>query len=544
MVNQQEEIKELKNLLQITKEDLQDLERYVQELSMFLPLPICTVNPLGIIVNVNKAFSDLTGYKEMEVTGEKAEMLFSQRTAFREFEKQLLRQEKKVLFKELTLLTKERKEVPVRVAGGVRKDEEDNIIGYFLAISDISEIKSLQQELERKVKERTAELEKRTKELIDSRHALMNILEDIEQARDEAEKERDKTAAIIENFPEGILVFDPTNKLISINPKAKEFFGFEKEDLAGRSLKELQQIPQLSPLLEVLGKERILLVRKKELSLSENLILEVSTIPIFRKTTKIGTLVLLRDVTREKFIERLKTEFVSIAAHQLRTPLSAIKWTIRMLLDGDVGEITQEQRELLEKTYASNERMIHLINDLLNVTRIEEGRFLYNLRKEDIIKLIEKVIAPLKDVAKRKKIKMKFRKPSGKVPMIKIDAEKISLCVQNLVDNAIRYTYPGGEVDISVKYLKNKQEILFSVKDTGIGIPKEQQGRVFSRFFRAENAIREETEGTGLGLFITKNIIEAHGGKIWFESEEGKGTTFYFTLPLKKEEFEKFVEEI
>jgi len=387
------------------------------------------------------------------------------------------------------------------------------------------------------------ELEKRTKELAESRKALMNILEDAEAARAEAEKERDKTLAIIENFPEGLLFFDRENRVSSINPRFSDLFDVDPKELIGKEAKDLLSIPSLTPLIESLGEE-IKGIYRKELKLREDLVLEVSTVTVMREEEKIGTLVILRDVTREKIIERLKTEFVSIAAHQLRTPLSAIKWTLRMILDGDLGKVSKEQREFLEKTYQSNERMIRLINDLLNVTRIEEGRFLYNIKRQDIIKIAEKVITPLKEVAERKGLNFKFQKPKTKIPELAVDSEKISLVFQNLIDNAIHYTHPGGEVKVSIEYLKNKKEILVSVQDTGIGIPKDQQKRVFSRFFRGANAIKAETEGTGLGLFIAKNIVEAHGGKIWFKSVENKGTTFYFSLPIKKEfkkEFKEFI---
>ncbi|RLC39799.1 MAG: hypothetical protein DRH33_01890 [Candidatus Nealsonbacteria bacterium] len=387
------------------------------------------------------------------------------------------------------------------------------------------------------------ELEKRTKELAESRKALMNILEDAEAARAEAEKERDKTLAIIENFPEGLLFFDRENRVSSINPRFSDLFDVDPKELIGKEAKDLLSIPSLTPLIETLGEE-IKGIYRKELKLREDLVLEVSTVTVMREEEKIGTLVILRDVTREKIIERLKTEFVSIAAHQLRTPLSAIKWTLRMILDGDLGKVSKEQREFLEKTYQSNERMIRLINDLLNVTRIEEGRFLYNIKRQDIIKIAEKVITPLKEVAERKGLNFKFQKPKAKIPELAVDSEKISLVFQNLIDNAIHYTHPGGEVKVSIEYLKNKKEVLVSVQDTGIGIPKDQQKRVFSRFFRGANAIKTETEGTGLGLFIAKNIVEAHGGKIWFKSVENKGTTFYFSLPIKeefKEEFKEFI---
>jgi len=237
----------------------------------------------------------------------------------------------------------------------------------------------------------------------------------------------------------------------------------------------------------------------------------------------------------------MKTEFVSIAAHQLRTPLSAIKWTLRMVLDGDFGPITEEQRDFMEKTYKSNERMITLINDLLNVSRIEEGRFLYKPILTDIESVVQFVIDSYKEEIEKRKIKFEFKKPEKKLPKVMLDVEKMRLAIQNLLENAIRYTQPEGRVTASLKYVK--KEIEFSIKDTGIGIPKDQQERIFTKFFRGGNAIRLETKGSGLGLFIVKNIIEAHGGKIWFESKEGKGTTFYFTLPVK-EKFGEFLKEL
>jgi len=212
-----------------------------------------------------------------------------------------------------------------------------------------------------------------------------------------------------------------------------------------------------------------------------------------------------------------------------------------MLLDGDLGKITAEQKEFLEKTYKSNERMINLINDLLDVTRIEEGRYLYKPVFTNIEPIVQFVINSFKNEIERKGLELEFIKPSSeeKIPEVKIDVEKIRLAIQNLLENAIGYTKAGGKITVSLKHREDKIE--FSIKDTGVGIPKDQQARVFSKFFRGSNVIRLETEGSGLGLFITKNIIEAHGGRIWFESKEGEGTTFYFTLPIKKE-FERFIE--
>ena len=388
--------------------------------------------------------------------------------------------------------------------------------------------------------EGTKELEKRTQELEDTRRALINMLEDVEEARLKAEEERSKTQAIITNFVDGILVLDKNNILILTNQKAEALFQFREVEAIGKSITELDKFPSLKSLVELLIKNHpakkndaeLKNISRKELEVRENLILEVSTFPIFREKEKLGTSIILHDVSREKLIERMKTEFVSLAAHQLRTPLSAIKWTLRMILDGDLGKITKEQEDFLNKTYQSNERMINLINDLLNVARIEEGRYLFKLVPVQVEELVRSTINIYKDEIKRKKITLDFQKPKIRLPKIQIDEEKIGLAIQNLIENALRYTNPGGRMTISLK--GGIKEIELSVKDTGVGIPKEQQERVFSKFFRGANVIRMEAEGSGLGLFITKNIIEAHGGKIWFNSEENKGATFYFILPLKK----------
>ncbi len=394
------------------------------------------------------------------------------------------------------------------------------------------EIEEVKMSLGKRVEQRTQELEEETKNLIDSRKALMNILGDVQEAQKQAEREKDKTFSIIENFSDGLLLFNREDKLSLINPQAQKFFSLRADQLINKSLKELILVKNLKPLISLFGKHIKKLFRE-ELKLRENLILEVSTILIEFEKGQTQTLVILHDITREKNIEKLKTEFVSISAHQLRTPLSAIKWTLRMLLDGDVGKISSSQKEILDKAYQSNERMIRLINDLLNVARIEEGRFLYDVKKCDLAEITKELISNLKSVIKKKKLKLEFISPTKKIPRAKVDREKISLAIDNLIENAIHYTSPEGKIIVSLVYDKQKKEIIFSVKDNGIGISDNQKGRVFSKFFRAPNAVRTETVGSGLGLFTTKNIIEAHGGKIWFDSRLGEGSTFYFSLPIK-----------
>jgi len=375
---------------------------------------------------------------------------------------------------------------------------------------------------------KTRDIEKKVIELEKMRRFLMDALEEAKEAKNKAEEEKDKTLAIIQNFADGILVLDKENKVYLVNPQAEKFLNIKGSSLIGRIFSELSNFPNIKPIVEVVGEE-IKEVFRKEVKISDNLILEVTVVAIILEEEKLGHLIILHDVTREKFVEKMKSEFVSISAHQLRTPLSIMKWILKMFLDGDFGEVTPKQREYIEKTYQTNERMIKLVNDLLNVSRIEEGRFVYKMELSDLGSICQSMFDAYQEEIKRKNLEFTFNK-SQELPKVNVDVEKISLAIQNLLENAIRYTPSGGKIIMSLETKRNYIE--FSIKDTGIGIPKSQQERVFTKFFRGSNALKTETEGSGLGLFITKNIIEAHGGKIWFESEEGKGTTFYFTLPV------------
>lgn len=503
------------------KEDLEALEGYINEFSEFLPLPICTVNPLNIVLGINQSFQNLTGYNAIEICGRDVTELFLEKQGIGSFVDEALRDSNRAV-REMTLLAKNNVKIPVNVYGLSRKDDANNFIGYFLAISDISELKKSQEGLEERVSAKTKDLE-------ESKRALVNILEDVDEARVRAEDERNKTLAVITNFTDGLLIFDKNGNLSLVNPQAETLMGIKSQDVVGSAFSKLKKIQVFGLLSEIIGKKSKGVARA-EVKLKDALVLDVTRASIIREKENIGTLVVLHDITREKMIEKMKTEFVSLAAHQLRTPLSAIKWSLKMLLDEDLGKINEEQRGFMEKTYGSNERMISLINDLLNVTKIEEGRYLSNLALSDIDKIIRSVIDVYKDEVVKKGLSVEFNVPKAKLPPIKIDAEKIQLSFQNIFDNAVRYNRAKGKITVGLK--RSKDEIEVSVQDTGMGVPKDQQKRVFSKFFRGENVMKKDTEGTGLGLFIAKNIIVSHGGRIWFESEEGKGSTFYFTLPL------------
>lgn len=380
-------------------------------------------------------------------------------------------------------------------------------------------------DLDRQVKERTQRIE-------DSKEALSAALENVKKEKNVAEEEKEKTLAIIRNFSDGLLSFDSGNILVGINPKVEEYLGIRESAVAGKDAAQLASIAQLVSFFALIGTE-IHEISRKEFKVRQNLILEVSVIPIRRAQEQGGKFILLHDITREKTVEKLKSEFVSIAAHQLRTPLTSIKWIITSLLAGDFGALNPDQQEYLQKTDTSNERMINLVDDLLNLSRIEEGRYIQTKDLFSLEELIDKSIENAKIKLQKKNLELSFEKIEG-VPQVLADKEKIRLVVQNLIENAANYSLTGGKIVVTLEEDQTKNEVVFSVQDNGIGIPDDQKSRIFTKFFRAENAVHAETVGSGLGLFINKNIIESHGGRIWFESENDKGTVFSFALPLGK----------
>lgn len=233
----------------------------------------------------------------------------------------------------------------------------------------------------------------------------------------------------------------------------------------------------------------------------------------------------------ERLVEasRLKTEFVSIVSHQLRTPLTGVKWTINLIKQEKGFSATKQQAERLEMMEENNQRMINLVNDLLNISRVEQGRLNVNPETLYLKKTIQGLVDEYKEFLKANNVKLLFTSKDNVKPVF-IDRQGMGLVLHNLLDNAIRYTKGEGEVKISL--FKKGNSIRCEIKDNGVGIPKDDYKRIFQKFFRSQNVMKYQTQGTGLGLFIAKSIIIAAKGKIGFKSKENKGTTFWFELPI------------
>jgi signal transduction histidine kinase len=233
---------------------------------------------------------------------------------------------------------------------------------------------------------------------------------------------------------------------------------------------------------------------------------------------------------RLKELDQTKDDFISMASHQLRTPLTSVKGYVSMVLEGDVGKISTKQKELLDQAFISSQRMVYLIADLLNVSRLKTGKFIIEAKPTNLADVVEGEIRQLIETAKGRGLKLTYQKPTA-FPTLMLDDTKIRQVIMNFADNAIYYTPSGGHIAVS---LEDKGEsIEFTVSDNGIGVPKSEQHHLFGKFYRAGNAKKARPDGTGLGLFMAKKVVVAQGGAIIFRSEEGKGSTFGFNFAKK-----------
>ncbi len=234
---------------------------------------------------------------------------------------------------------------------------------------------------------------------------------------------------------------------------------------------------------------------------------------------------------RLRDMDLLKSEFVSVAAHQMRTPLSGIKWSLDMLAKEVVGSINVKQKRLLLKSYESNERMIALVNNLLNTDRIESGKTDLKITKTNLENIVNNVLYYIYPQATSKKIHINISYEK-KLPFVFVDQEKMREVIQNVLENAVKYSNEKGVID--VKLYSENECLVVSISDNGVGIPESFKKDVFSKFCRGSNAVKMKTEGSGLGLFVANEIVKMHQGQITFESEEGSGTTFFISIPVSK----------
>lgn len=353
------------------------------------------------------------------------------------------------------------------------------------------------------------------------------------------EEAKNRSEVLLASIGDGVFAIDKERNIIHFNKRAEELSGYKAAEVLGKPYYDVLKFVK-----EKDRSENVAFIRKafkgettdmadetfligkdqSELSVAD------SAAPIKdEKGEVLGVIVVFRDASQERKIQQMRSEFMSLASHELKTPLTVIKGYLEELKDETAGKLTKEQQRLIGIAMKASNALLRLTYDLLEVSRLEEGRLKTELIVVNPIDLAEKAITTeLRQTFKQKKQKFTFMKPET-LPKIKVDPKFIMVPIQNLLSNASKYTPEKGKIELEVSQKKNR--ILFRITDSGVGIPRVEQLKVFQRFFRASNTTNLE-RGTGLGLYMTKLMIETSGGRIWFESEEKKGSTFYFSLPV------------
>lgn len=383
--------------------------------------------------------------------------------------------------------------------------------------------------LEKKIKERTRDLEVAKTELEKNVTKLKEAKVELRQKIKRLEV-TENTEIIIQSLNDAIVFFDLKKNIVLANPKARYYFG----NIEKKQVSDIDNIIKSAQLEKEVDK----ILSSKEFDILNEVSFSNKIFRVFFGRVKdysgkpIGGMIVFYDITILKQIDKVKNDFISIASHQLRTPLTSIKLFTEMMLDGQTGRLGKKQKEYLENITETSQKMNNTINQLMDITKMESGKVLLSPEDVDISEYFNLLISEMRPMSNKAGISILFENKMKK-GTISVDKILLKQVIYNLISNAIIYTgKKKTPVEIKISDYGDKK-FLIEIKDHGIGIPKEKQKMIFGKFFRAENAMKVDTDRSGLGLYLSKTIIEASGGKIWFESEIEKETTFYISLPKR-----------
>ena len=512
------------NVLEDVSDSEKELEQKTEELEKFQQAVdasfdhIIITDPDGVVFYANHAAELLTGYARHEIIGETPALWGRQMPrAFYETFWRTIKTEKNGYAGELTNRRKNGTTYlsSLRVAPIL---DDQGEIKFFVGIErDITEERKSQLKIVR----HAAELER----------ANVHIEEQKERA--------ESILRFLKSIGEGVLATDNERRIIFMNEAAELMVGHTLTECQGQLYTEkVSFLHRSHDGSEALHIADFTLREKRTMSFPQNsfLIREDKEIPLSGtcslirddKQRIIGTITVFQDVTKKHELDQMKDSFLSVAAHQLRTPLGSMRWNMELLLGGDLGRLPKGAKEAVEQIYENSQRMIVLVNDLLNVARIDQEKGREMARSVDLVSMLDDVIRGMYPESRRRGVSLIFERTHEAMP-VSVPPKHFYEAFQNLLSNAIKYNHKGGSVTLSV--IRDVDAFEVRIADTGIGIPHDDQSKIFSKFFRAANAVHKETEGSGLGLSVVKSFLEDAGASIRFESEEGVGTTFFVTIP-------------
>lgn len=492
---------------------------------------VVALDKQGVVYLANRRVCEVLGYAEKDIVGKNWFNDFvparMRKDVYSVFNKLMRGKEKALEFFENPVSTRGGKERVIAWHNILTKDERGIINGTLSAGEDITE---------RKLAE--AELLSRMTELEKTKKTLTHAYEDVKKEKNLSQilaKDLEKFKMAVEGASDHIVITDTDAKIVFANHAAERITGFSISEMIGKDPSELwggqMNKDFFKKMWQVIKSEKKAYYGelKNKRKSGEVYDAEIHISPILNNAGEVLFFVgLEKDITKAKEIDRMKSEFVTIASHQLRTPLTTIKWYAELLMAAQ-NDLNKKSSDYVHKIYDSNQKMIRLVNDLLNVSRIESGKkFLTEKTPVDIVPLIRRAVTDQSVIAVENNVRIKIVNLPKKL-VLNIDDEKIYQVFQNLINNAVKYSRPGDRVEVNCE--KNSEGMLATIRDRGLGIPSSQQDRIFEKFFRADNVVESGKGGTGLGLYIAQAIIEGHDGRLWFDSAEKQGTTFYIQLP-------------
>ncbi len=503
-----------------------DIEKYLLALESTTNHIVITDNN-GIILYANKGAQNITGYTAEEMIGN-TPRLWGGLMPISHYKDlwQTIKYDRKTFSVEVKNRRKNQDEYYALMHISPIVDKDGNLTGFVSTEEDITSRKQIEEDLK------------------NAKRAAVNVLEDLDIEKSKLETTIAKDEAMLSSIGDGIIATGPNRRIILMNKQAEKLLGWKIDEAIGKLYDDIILLegekgtfvpPDKKPLHLAFDSGDTTTTTTGLYIISKNKIkfpVAITVSPIVMDNKIIGAVEVFRDITREKEIEKLRTDFLSLASHQFRTPLTGTKWLIENIKEGITGKINEKQEKYFDSIYQLNERMIKLVADMLNILRFESGPLVLKKEIVPISSFYENLMSKMTISAKvQGGVVLRNFVKDNNIISVETDLKFLTDIIENFLSNAIFYSMPGQEVILDAK--EEDGAIVLSVKDTGIGIPKEEQKSIFEKFFRAQNAKKLRPTGTGLGMYLALTLANKIGAQISFDSEEGKGSTFYLTIPKK-----------